>query len=99
MDQVVESGALVAFTCHARGNDVHMFINGNDPYPQSDYEARGYNFTYIEIPRPSNELEEHNNTIFVEARLSNNYTEISCTARENGPSDYAAGRLIIAGIL
>lgn len=96
MDQVVEPGALVAFTCHARGNDVHMFINGRDP--QSDHETEGFNFTYIKIPHPPNELEEHNNTIFVEARLSNNYTEISCTARENGHSDYAAGRLIIAGI-
>ena len=98
--QVVTPGATVIFNCHARGDSVYWYVNSTDPYPQSDYEARGFTFSYVEIHRPSNELEEHNNTITVEARPSNNNTRISCTASGWITHQHAfqVGTLIIAGI-
>lgn len=96
--QVVAPGDVAYFHCHARGDSVYWLVNNRDPSPQSDYEARGFNFTYDEIPRPSSELEEHNNTIAIEARLSNNNTRISCTASGwiYNQHDFRDGRLIIA---
>ena len=97
--QVVAPGDVAYFHCHARGYSVYWFVNSKDPYPQRDYEARGFNFTYDEIPRPFNELEEHNNTIAIEARLSNNNTRISCTALGwiYVQHAYDEGWLIVAG--
>ena len=97
--QVVAPGDIVVFSCHARGDSVYWYINSRDPYPQSVYEERGFNITYTEIPRPSNELEEHNNTITVEARLSNNNTRIAWTAVGwiYGQHAFQEGTLIIAG--
>ena len=98
--QVVAPGATVTFNCHARGNYVYWHVNGTDPFPESDYETIGFTFSYVEIPRPSNELEEHSNTITVEARPSNNNTRISCTASGWITHQHAfqVGTLIIAGI-
>lgn len=98
-DQIVAPGEMAYFNCHAWGDSVYWYVNGNDPYPQSDYERRGFNFIYTEIPRPFNELEEHNNTIIIDARSSNNKTHISCTATGwiYGQHAYVAGKLIIAG--
>ena len=97
--QLVAPGTTVYFHCHARGDSVYWFINARYPYPESQYEERGFNFSYIEIPRPNGELEEHNNTISVEARPSNNNTLIACTAsgQIHGQQDFQEGRLIIAG--
>lgn len=100
--QVVSPSETVAFNCHARGysNGVYWYINGSDPHPQSDFEAKGFTFTYTELPRPNNQLREYNNTITVEARPSNNGTRISCTAmgRIFGQHDFQEGTLTIAGI-
>ena len=98
-DQILAPGETAYFNCHARGDSVYWYVNGNDPYPESAYTSRGFNFIYTEIPRPSNELEEHNNTIIVDARLSNNNTRISCTATGwiYGQHGYQTGRLIVAG--
>ena len=92
-------GKTAYFNCHARGDNVYWYINNSDPHPQSTYEAKGFLFLYIEIPRPSHELEEHNNTITVEARPSNNNTRISCTAVGTVSNQHAfqEGTLIIAG--
>ena len=99
-DQVVAPGEIAYFNCHARGYSVYWYVNGRDPYPQRCYEERGFIFTYIvEISRNSSELEEHNNTIAIEAHLSNNNTRISCTASgwAYGQYAYQEGRLIMAG--
>ena len=98
-DQVVAPGETAYFNCHARGDSVYWYVDGNDPYPQTPYEVRGFTFTFNEISRPSTELEEHNNTIAIEAHLSNNNTRISCTASGwiYGQHAYREGRLIIAG--
>ena len=97
--QVVAPGEIVVFNCHARGNSVYWYINGYFADPQIYNEARGFTISNSEIPRPLNELEEHNNTITVEARPSNNNTLITCTASGNihGQQDHQEGRLIIAG--
>ena len=99
--QVVSPGETVVFNCHARGysNAVYWYINGSDPYPQNAYEARGFTFTHAELPRPNAQLREYNNTITVEARLSNNNTRISCTAMGLifGQHAFQEGTLIIAG--
>ena len=100
-DQIVAPGEIAYFNCHARGDSVYWYVNGNDPYPESNYADRGFNFTYMEISRPPNELEEHNNTIMVDGRPSNNNTVISCTATGwvYGQHAYRTGTLIIAGKL
>ena len=97
--QVVAPGETAYFNCHARGDSVYWYVNRTYPHPQADYIARGFNFFYDEIPRPSNELEEHNNTITLEARPMNNYTLITCTASGHihGQQDFQEGYLIIAG--
>ena len=97
MNQIVQPGAVATFNCHARGTNVYWLVDRDDPYPQSDYEARGFNFTYVAIPRAPNELGEYNNTITVEARPSNNDTTISCVA-QGSPSqhEFEEGRLVIA---
>ena len=97
--QIVSPGAIVYFRCHARGDSVYWYVNSRDPYPESEYATRGFRFNYTEIPRPSDQLEEHNNTITVEARLSNNNTRIACTASGwiYGQHAYREGTLIIAG--
>ena len=91
-------GEIATFNCHARGNSVYWYINGRYGNPQI-FVPRGFTFTYNEIDHPHEELEEHNNTITVEARPSNNDTLITCTASEfiHGQQDYREGRLIIAG--
>ena len=96
--QVVAPGDIAYFNCHARGDSVYWLVNSRDPSPESEYVARGFTLTYDEIPRP-NELEEHNNTIAIEARLSNNNTRISCTSSGwiTGQHAYNEGWLIIAG--
>ena len=99
--QIVAPGEIVYFNCHARGDNVYWYINGTDAHhPQSNFVAKGFNFSDFRIPRPSNELEEHNNTITVEARPSNNNTHITCTAAANILHQQASqdGNLIIAGI-
>lgn len=98
--QIVAPGEIVVFNCHARGNTVYWYINGRFGDPQIYNETRGFSITYHEIPRPRNELEEHNNTMIVEARPSNNNTLISCTAAGNihNQQDHEEGYLIIAGI-
>ena len=98
-DKAVAPGDNAHFNCHARGDSVYWYINGSYPDPQSDYEARGFTFSYVEIPRPSDELEEHNNTITMEARPSNNNTRIACTAGGwiTHQHAYQEGTLIIAG--
>lgn len=98
-NQIVAPGDIVTFNCHARGNNVYWYINGHYGDPEVYNEARGFTFTMNEIPRSHNELEEHNNTITVEARQSNNNTLIVCTASgfTHGQQDYREGYLIIAG--
>ena len=98
--QIVAPGEMVYFKCHARGDSVYWYVNSRDPYPESDYVARGFIFSYVEIDRPSDELEEHNNTITVEARPSNNNTRIACTAAGwvYGQHAYQEGTLIIASM-
>ena len=90
---------IATFNCHARGNSVYWYINGRYADPQI-FVPSGFTFTYNEIPHPHGELEEHNNTITVEARPSNNNTLITCTATGfiHGQQDYREGRLIIAGV-
>ena len=97
--QIVAPGEIAYFKCHARGDSVYWYVNGTDPYPEQPYEARGITFNYTEIPRPSSELEEHNNTIAIEARPSNNNTRIACTSSGwiYGQHAYREGHLIIAG--
>lgn len=97
--QIVPPGEIATFICHARGNRVYWYINGRYADPQVYNEARGFTITNTEIPRPPNELEEHNNTLTVEARPSNNNTLITCTASGFilGQQDFQEGRLIIAG--
>ena len=92
-------GEIAHFNCHARGDNVYWYINNSDPHPQSTYEASGFSFSYIEIPHSSSEPEEHNNTITVEARPSNNNTRISCTAvgTYSNQQAFQEGILIIAG--
>ena len=99
-NQTVAPGEIVTFNCHARGNSVYWYINGHYADPQVYNEARGFTITNTEIPRPRDELEEHNNTITVEARPSNNNTLITCTASGfiHGQQDFREGRLIIAGV-
>ena len=65
------------------------------------YEARGFSFSYIVLSDPRNGPEEHNNTITVEARPSNNSTRIGCTAvgSYSNQHDFQEGTLIIAGII
>ena len=99
-DQIVIPGDTAYFICHARGDSVYWYINNSDPHPQSVYEARGFSFSYIELPVPRNRPEEHNNTITVEAHPSNNNTRIACTAVGSFSNQHAfqEGTLIIAGI-
>ena len=96
--QVVAPGEIVTFNCHARGNSVYWYINGRYADPQR-FVASGFTFTNSEIPHPPGQLEEHNNTITVEAHPSNNNTLITCTATGfiHGQQDYREGHLIIAG--
>ena len=110
-DEVVVPGETAYFNCHARGRSVYLHIDHQDPHrnleSQSDYEARGFTFSYADNIVPTNtcntttgsKLLEHNHTITVEARLSNNNTRISCTAtgRRTGDHDYQEGFVIIAG--
>ena len=98
-DQTIAPGEIATFNCHARGNSVYWYVNGYYADPQVYNEARGFTITNNEIPRPRNELEEHNNTITVEARPSNNNTLITCTASGfiHGQQAFREGRLIIAG--
>jgi hypothetical protein len=95
----VAPGEIVTFNCHARGNSVYWYIDGHYADPQIYTEARGFTFTNNEIPHPREELEEHNKTITVVARPSNNDTLITCTASGfiHGQQDFEEGRLIIAG--
>ena len=99
--QVVAPWELVTFNCHARGESVYWYVNGSDPYPRENYEARGFDFSYNETnyPQGSNQLDEHNNTIIIEARPSNNNTRIACTASGwvYGQHAFQEGTLIIAG--
>lgn len=87
----------MCFTCHAWGISVHWYINGS--YADHSHAAKGFNISYNQISGDSNELEEYNNTIVVEARPSNNNTNISCTATTNAHGQQALqeGTLIIAG--
>ena len=96
--QVVAPGEIATYNCHARGNSVYWYIDGRYADP-SRFVDRGFTFTYNEIGHPRGELEEHNNTITVEARPSNNDTLITCTASGfiHGQQDYREGHLIIAG--
>ena len=98
--QVVAPGETAYFVCHARGDSVYWYINNTDPHPQRDYEAMGFSFSYFEFPHAPQEPEEHNNTITVEARPSNNGTVIGCTAvgTYSNQHDFEEGSLIIAGI-
>ena len=97
--KVVAPGEKTSFHCHARGDFVFWQIDKRCPYiEKSEFEARGFHFSY-----QVTELEEFNNTITVEALLSNNRTLISCIVL--GWSDgelvqYAIqeGSLIIAGL-
>lgn len=93
-------GGRAYFNCHARGDHVYWQINGRDARPRSAYEALGFTFHDVEIPRSRSELEEHNNTIIVEARLSNNNTRISCTAVGTvaNQRDIEEGTIFIAGM-
>ena len=97
--QVVAPGEIAYFNCHARGDSVFWYINGSYPHPQESFTMRGFTFFNNEIPHAGNELEEHNNTITVEARPSNNYTRIACAASGNvhNQHDFQEGYLIIAG--
>ena len=97
--QIVSPGKTAIFTCHAIGEFVYWYINNRDPHPQSEYEARGFSFSYFEFPHASNESEEHNNTITVEARPSNNSTSVACivVGRVSNQHDFEEGTLIIAG--
>ena len=97
--RIVSPGETTLFTCHAIGESVYWYINNRDPHPQSEYEARGFTFSYIEFPHASNEPEVHNNTITVEARPSNNNTRIACTAvgTFSNQHDFEEGTLFIAG--
>ena len=78
---------------------MYWFINGHYADPQVFNETRGFTITNIEIPRPHNQLEEHNNTITVEAHPLNNGTLITCTASGfiHGQQAFQEGYLIIAG--
>ena len=98
-DQTVAPGEIVTFICHARGNSVYWYVNGHYADPQVYNGTRGFTISYSEIPRPRNELEEHNNTIIVEARPSNNNTLVTCTASGfiHGQQAFQEGHLIIAG--
>ena len=95
--RVVAPGETVYFNCHARGDSVYWRINYNYPDPPRD-AARGITYTYNEIPRPQNELEEHNNTIRMEARPENNDTLVTCIATGWISNQHALreGTLIIA---
>ena len=98
--QIVAPGEIAYFICHARGNSVYWYVNRQDPgLRESYYMDKGFTFSYQETDHGSNVLEEHNNTIIVEARLTNNDTEIACTATGTvtNQHDYQIGRLIIAG--
>ena len=93
-------GDIAHFICHARGNSVYWYVNDQDPGLREDYYmARGFTFSYTKIEHGPNVLEEHNNTISVEARLANNNTKIACTASGTVYNQhvYQEGRLIIAG--
>ena len=90
---------MATFNCHARGANVYWYVDRRDPYPRQVYEARGFNFTYVEIEHSMGELPEHNNTMTVEARQLNNDTRIGCTARISNQHDFQEGILIIAGIM
>ena len=96
-DQIAAPGETVYFNCHARGDSVYWRIDYNYPHP--DDAARGITYTYNEIPRPNNELEEHNNTVTIEARPENNNTLVSCvaTGQISNQQDRRDGHLIIAG--
>ena len=98
-DQIVTPGDTAYFICHAQGDSVYWYINNSDPHPQSIYVARGFSFFYNVLSAPSNGSEEHNNTIIVEARPSNNNTRIACTAVGSVSNQHAfqEGTLIIAG--
>ena len=98
-NQIGTPGETAYFICHARGDSVYWFINGSDPHPQSIYEAIGFSFSYIVLSTPGNGSEEHNNTITVEARPSNNSTRIGCTAvgSFSNQHDFQEGTLLIAG--
>ena len=94
--QVVAPGEIVYFNCHARGDSVYWRINYN--YADRDRDAaRGITYTYNETEHPS-ELDEHNNTIRMEARLENNDTLVTCIAIGwiNNQHARREGTLIIA---
>ena len=93
-------GDIAHFNCHARGNSVYWYVNDQDPgLTEEYYMAKGFTFIYDDIDHGPNVLEEHNNTISVEARLANNDTKIACTATGTVTNQhvYQEGRLIIAG--
>ena len=91
--QVVAPGDFAYFYCYAQGSRVYVYINSSDPYPRAYYVAKGINVTY------NSNNDEHNNTIIIEARPSNNNTRIACTAsgQIHGQSAFQEGTLIIAG--
>lgn len=98
LDQVTPLGGVTYVNCHAQGNAVYWLINGTDPQTREfEYISKGFQFTY-DTTRHQNMLDEHNNTIRVEARLSNNNTQISCIVYVYGQSQFSQEEiLIIAG--
>ena len=65
-NQTVAQGEIIFFNCHAQGTSVVWHVNGSIPYPQSAYEARGFNFTYVTVtPYSRDWLGEENNTVAV----------------------------------
>lgn len=78
-NQTVAPREIVYFNCHAEGTSILWLVNGSVPYPQRDYEAIGFNFTYVEIvPHSHDQLGEENNTIAVLSHPSINNTHIKC---------------------
>lgn len=97
-NQIVPLEDVVDIRCHARGNAVYWHINGTDPQTrEQDYIRKGFQFTY-HTTRHLNMLNEHNNTMRVEARLGNNNTLINCIVFIYGQPEFSQEEtLIIAG--
>ena len=92
MSQLAPLNSEATFFCHARGDLVIWYINGDpvDYRNQDSLRQRGFTFADINVPP------EVNKTVSVTASMQNNNTNIKCgTALGQGQS--ATANLLVAG--
>ena len=94
VSQLAPVNSTVTFFCHARGNLISWYINGDLVWYKNEGSLRQRGFTFVNVDDTPPEV---NITVSVTATLQNNNTNITCGDAIGRGEQSATASLLIAG--